>query len=101
MSCALYHTGTAHLQQSTLMPHLRDLSVQHLMQTPTECLCLLSTMPNESDTSVEVCLSELTNYSAKARVATRGLSRICFLLEILELEQQYLGGFIDSTADLF
>lgn len=78
------------LQQSTLMRHVRGLSAQHLIQTPTECLCPLSVMPNESDTSVEVCLSELASCSTKASAATHGLSRICILLEILEHEQQYL-----------
>lgn len=72
------------------MCHVRDLSAQHLIQTPTECLCPLSVMPNESGTSVEVCLSELVNCSTKASVATHGLFRICVLLEILEYEQQNL-----------
>lgn len=90
MSCALPHTATAHLQQSTLMPHGHDLSVLYLFQIPTECLCPLSVMPNDSDTSVEVCLLELASYSTEASVATHGLSRICVQSEILELKQQYL-----------
>lgn len=98
MPYALPYTATAHLQQSTLRPHAHELPVLHLIQAVAECLCPLSVMLNETDTSVEVCLSELAGYSAKASAATD--ARICIPSEILEPEQQYLEVFPSSTVVL-